>query len=131
MHQAFSEMHQGKRKNATGLSHSIKIVVLSQNRTLIILRSGSCFILSQAHVLCYGIPLKQNTDAELNPGIELLQILFDRPECSIIYIMLNPAGVRGGRLIKAVPDKELPQKCVPLVNLLCAFFSGLSEFEKS
>ena len=31
MHQAFSEMHQGKRENATGLSHSIKIGVLSQN----------------------------------------------------------------------------------------------------
>ncbi len=30
MHQAFSEMHQGKRENATCLSHSIKIVVLSQ-----------------------------------------------------------------------------------------------------
>ncbi len=30
--QAFSEMHQGKRKNATGLSHSIKIVVLSHKR---------------------------------------------------------------------------------------------------
>ena len=86
------------------------------------LRSGSCFILSQAHVLCYGIPIKQNADAELNPGIELLQILFDRPECSITYIMFDPAGVRGGRLIKAVSDKELRQKRVPLVNLLCAFF---------
>lgn len=31
--QAFSEMHQGKRKNATGLSHSIKIVVLSHVKT--------------------------------------------------------------------------------------------------
>ena len=30
MHQAFSEMHQGKRENATWFSHSIKIVVRSQ-----------------------------------------------------------------------------------------------------
>ena len=31
MHQAFSEMHQVKRENAPSLSHSIKIVVLSQS----------------------------------------------------------------------------------------------------
>ena len=38
MHQAFSEVHQGKRENAPSLSHSIKIVVLSHNCTLILIR---------------------------------------------------------------------------------------------
>ena len=43
MHQAFSEMHQGKRENATGLSHSIKIGVPSHNSTLILIESGYCY----------------------------------------------------------------------------------------
>ena len=43
MHQAFSKMHQGKQKNATDLTHSIKIVVLSHNSTLILIESGYCY----------------------------------------------------------------------------------------
>ena len=42
MHQAFSEMHQGKRENATWFSHSIKIVVRSHNSTLILIELGCC-----------------------------------------------------------------------------------------
>ena len=36
-------MHQGKQKNATDLTHSIKIVVLSHNSTLILIESGYCY----------------------------------------------------------------------------------------
>ena len=43
MHQAFSEMHQGKRENATWFSHSIKIVVRSHDSTLILIESGYCY----------------------------------------------------------------------------------------
>ena len=41
MHHAFSEMHQGNRENATLLSHSIKIVVLSHIRTVILIELPS------------------------------------------------------------------------------------------
>ena len=43
MHQAFSKMHQGKQKNATDLTHSIKIGALSHNSTLILTESGYCY----------------------------------------------------------------------------------------